>query len=433
VIRNGSVQALKITNDAVLFVSGNSGALVEAPLIFAGYGLTVPEANYDDFAGMKTEGAVAVCFGGAPKSVPSLLAAHYSSAEMFARNAMKRGLRGVLFLANPRVLDLPWERLVNSVLQTEIQPMLPGFGEEWRLGPGALVRPEAIDRLLDGTGHTLRELSSLDKDGKPLPHFMMDATIRVKAVFESGKVESPNVLAVLPGADSKLKGEYVLLSAHLDHVGIGEPINGDNIYNGAMDNASGVATLLEAARWLRSAPPPKRSILFLACTGEEEGENGSLYFAERPTVDMKNIIANINLDMYLPLFPLKILCAYGLRESDLAVYLDTAAKELGIQVQEDPTPERNLFIRSDQYSFIKKGIPALILSFGYADGTPEEKITKAWFEQRYHGPTDDTRQPVDKIAAAKFNQLMAVLAERLANTSQRPQWKADSFFRRFVQ
>jgi Zn-dependent M28 family amino/carboxypeptidase len=352
---------------------------------------------------------------------------------MFARNATKRGLRGVLFLVNPRVLDLPWERLVNSVLQTEIQPMLPGFGDEWRLGPGALVRPEAIDRLLDGTGHTLRELSSLDKDGKPLPHFTMDAKIRVKTVFESGKVESPNVLAVLPGTDSKLKDEYVLLSAHLDHVGIGEPINGDNIYNGAMDNASGVATLLEAARWLRSAPPPKRSILFLVCTGEEEGEKGSLHFAERPTVDLKSIIANINLDMYLPLFPLKILRAYGLRESDLASYLDAAAKEFGIQVQDDPTPERNLFIRSDQYSFIKKGIPSLFLSFGYVNGTPEEKIINAWFEQRYHGPTDDTRQPVDKVAAAKFNQLMAVLAEHLANAAQRPQWNVDSFFRRFVQ
>jgi Zn-dependent M28 family amino/carboxypeptidase len=257
--------------------------------------------------------------------------------------------------------------------------------------------------------------------------------IRMKPVFESGKVQAPNVVAVLPGSDPNLKGEYVLLSAHLDHIGLGEPINGDNIYNGAMDNASGVATLLEAARLLRASAPPKRSILFLACTGEEEFEKGSLYYAEKPTVEAKNIIANINLDMYLPLFPLKILRAYGLRESDLAGYLEAAAKENGIEVQDDPTPERNIFIRSDQYSFIKKGIPALFLSFGYNAGTPEEKIVSQWFEQRYHGPTDDTKQPVDKMAAAKFNQLMATLAERLANASQRPQWKADSFFRRFVK
>jgi Zn-dependent M28 family amino/carboxypeptidase len=223
----------------------------------------------------------------------------------------------------------------------------------------------------------------------------------------------------------------VLLSAHLDHIGVGEPINQDDIYNGAMDNAAGVATLLEAARLLQSSASRKRSILFLACTGEEEGLKGSLYYAEKPTVEVKSIIANINLDMYLPLFPLQILRAYGLQESDLASYLDAAAKENGLQVQDDPTPERNIFIRSDQYSFIKKGIPSLFLSFGYNPGTPEEKIISTWFEQRYHGPADDTKQPVDKMAATKFNQLMATLAERLANAPQRPQWKVDSFL--FVQ
>ena len=194
------------------------------------------------------------------------------------------------------------------------------------------------------------------------------------------------MLGLLPGKDLKLKGEYVLLSAHLDHIGVGDPINRDDIYNGAMDDASGVATLLEAARLLRFSVPPKRSILFLACTGEEEGPKGSLYYAEKPTVEANDIIANINLDMYLPLFPLKILRAYGLRESDLAGYLDAAAKENGLQVQDDPAPERNIFIRSDQYSFIKKGIPSLFLSFGYNPGTPEEKIINSWLEQRYHGP-----------------------------------------------
>jgi Zn-dependent M28 family amino/carboxypeptidase len=173
--------------------------------------------------------------------------------------------------------------------------------------------------------------------------------------------------------------------------------------------------------------------MFLACTGEEEGELGSKYYAARPTVDLKKVIANINLDMYLPLFPLRILRAYGLGESDLAAYLGVAAKENGIRVQDDPTPERNIFIRSDQYSFIKKGIPALFLSFGYEPGTAEEKMVDAWFAERYHGPTDDTKQPVDKQAAAKFNALISTLAVRLADAPSRPQWKSDSFFRRFVR
>ena len=201
-----------------------------------------------------------------------------------------------------------------------------------------------------------------------------------------------------------------------------------------LPNASGVATLLEAARLLKaSAKPLKRSILFLACTGEEEGEKGSLYYAEKPTVDLKTVIADINLDMYLPLFSLKELRAYGLRESDLAGYLEAAAGENGIRVQDDPTPERNIFIRSDQYSFIKKGVPSLFLSFGYDSGSGEEKLVNAWFEQRYHAPSNDLQQPVDKQAAAKFNQLMATLSERIANTPQAPRWKQDSFFRRFAQ
>jgi len=137
--------------------------------------------------------------------------------------------------------------------------------------------------------------------------------------------------------------------------------------------------------------------------------------------------------MYLPLFPLKIVRAYGLRESDLHGYVENAASKLEIRVQDDPTPDRNIFIRSDQYSFIKKGIPSLFVSFGYEPGTPEEKIVNAWFEQRYHAPSDDSKQPVDKRAAADFNQLMATVARRLADAPQRPSWNSNSFFKRFAQ
>ena len=148
---------------------------------------------------------------------------------------------------------------------------------------------------------------------------------------------------------------------------------------------------------------------------------------------LKSIVADINLDMNLPLFPLKILRAYGLNESDLVQYVETAAKEDGVRVQDDPHPEENIFIRSDQYSFIKKGIPSIFLSFGYDPGTPEETIWENWLKKRYHGPADDTNQPVDKQAAAKFNTLMARLTLQIADAPERPQWKSDSFFRRFVQ
>ena len=173
--------------------------------------------------------------------------------------------------------------------------------------------------------------------------------------------------------------------------------------------------------------------MLLACTGEEMGLLGSKYFAARPTVPMNNVVASINLDMFLPIVPLRMVRGYGVRESDLAEHLAAAARDLGVAVQDDPEPERNNFIRSDQYSFIKKGIPSLFLSFGYEPGTPEERTVNAWFDQRYHGPADDISQPVDKAAAAAFTRLMVVMTRRIGDAPQRPQWNADSFFRRFAQ
>jgi Zn-dependent M28 family amino/carboxypeptidase len=176
----------------------------------------------------------------------------------------------------------------------------------------------------------------------------------------------------------------------------------------------------------------RRSILLLACTGEEKGLLGSKYYAERSTVEMHQVVANINLDMFLPIVSLRMVRGYGLGESDLSDRLRGAAAQLGIEVQEDPEPERNIFIRSDQYNFIKKGVPALFLSFGVAKDSPEQEIATAWFRDRYHSPSDDLSQPVDKEAAATFNHFMATLAREIANADARPQWRADSFFRRFA-
>jgi hypothetical protein len=430
----GKTIALKVPDDVALSVSGQSGKVVEAPMIFTAYGITVPENHYDDFAGMKTQGAVSVrLLGGAPKSVPPLLASYYGSGEAARKRARELGLAGIVGLINPKVIDLPWPRLVNSIMTMQLKPDLPEFEDRWQLPLSGAVNPAVADQLLAGTGHTLEELTALNKERKPLPHFTIPAKLRAKVVYEPGKLSSRNVVAMIPGSDPVLKNQYVLISAHLDHVGVGRPVNGDSIYNGAMDNASGVATLIETARRIEAGPAPKRSILFLACNGEEEGELGSEAFAAQPAVPIKSIVADINLDMYLPLFPLKNLRAYGLNESDLQSYVETAAKENGIQVQDDPHPEQNIFIRSDQYSFIKKGIPSIFLSFGYKPDTPEEKIVDAWFKERYHGPADDTKQPVDKRAAAKFNQLMATLAVQIADAAQRPKWNSDSFFRRFEQ
>jgi Zn-dependent M28 family amino/carboxypeptidase len=251
--------------------------------------------------------------------------------------------------------------------------------------------------------------------------------------LKKSQVESQNVAGMLPGSDPKLKNEYVVMSAHLDHIGVGEPINGDSIYNGAMDDASGIASILEISRMLHESNAKlKRSVIFLAVTGEEKGLLGSRYFAAHPTVNEKNIVADINLDMFLPLHALHYLEVQGVGESTLGDDIRAVAGQAGVEVQADKEPQRNLFIRSDQYNFIRQGIPALAFKFGYLPGSPDEKLHKDWLKNRYHAPSDDLNQPVDKAAAAQFNEIILHLIERVADANGRPQWKPDSFFRRFA-
>jgi Zn-dependent M28 family amino/carboxypeptidase len=241
------------------------------------------------------------------------------------------------------------------------------------------------------------------------------------------------VAGILRGSDPSRRNEYVVFSAHLDHLGIGEPINGDKIYNGAMDNASGIAAILElAARLQKLRVKPARSILFLAVTGEEKGELGSRYYAAHPTVPLRSIVANVNTDMFLPLFPLKILMVLGLDESDLGGDIRASADELGLEIQADPEPQRNRFVRSDQYSFVKIGIPALSMKVGYLENSPEAAIAAKWTAERYHAPSDDLNQPVDLAAADKYVEVLANLAVRIADRGDRPRWNDSSFFKRFA-
>jgi Zn-dependent M28 family amino/carboxypeptidase len=240
-------------------------------------------------------------------------------------------------------------------------------------------------------------------------------------------------VGIRPGAADALKNECVILSAHLDHLGVGEKVNGDGIYNGAMDDASGVASLIEIARALKAGKvKTNRSIVFLAVTGEEKGELGSQYFASHPATPGR-IVANINMDMYLPLFPLKYLEVQGLNESTLGDDIRAVSAAAHVEVQADKDPNANRFIRSDQYSFIRRGIPALAFKFGWIPGSPEEKIYRDWYRDRYHAVTDDANQPVDIEAAAQFNAILAALLERVADAPNAPQWKPDSFFRRFAR
>jgi Zn-dependent M28 family amino/carboxypeptidase len=341
------------------------------------------------------------------------------------------GAIGTISIQNPKNMDIPWERATLSRLQPQMILADARLGDTEGQRLSLTANPAHADKLLAGSGHTLARLLELADAGASLPRFDLKPSLRVRARTERGEVESDNVAGVWRGTDRELSNEYVVLSAHLDHLGVGTPINNDTIFNGAMDNASGIATLLEiAARLSEGKRRFRRSVVFLAVTGEEKGLLGSRYFAESPTV-RGTIIANLNFDMFLPLFPMKIVMALGVDESDLGDRLRQVAAPRGVTVQSDPEPLRNRFTRSDQYNFIRRGVPALAFKIGYEAKSPEAEIAARWTKERYHAPSDDLGQPVDLKAADDFNGLMAELLAAIADGAK-PHWKDSSFFKRFA-
>jgi Peptidase family M28 len=432
-LRDGNVQMVNLGEDALLGVNSHAAEHVEADAVFVGYGLTVPELKYDDLAGQDVKGKIVVFVTGGPSDLPGPVKAHYESGEERRKALAKAGVIGTISIGNPKAVEVPWSRIADSRFQPRMELRDPGSDTAPFLKVSIAFNPEHAEMLFGGSGHTFGEvLAALNAD-KPVPHFPLAVRVRTRLGMTRSEVKSENIVGVLPGSDPALKNEYVVVSAHLDHLGIGAPVNGDKIYNGAMDDASGDASLIEIARAIKNAGArPRRSILFLSVTGEEKGELGSQYYAAHPTVS-GSIVADINMDMYLPLFPLKYLEVQGLGESTLSDDIRAVSEQAGVEVQADKEPEHNRFIRSDQYSFIKKGVPSLAFKFGYIPGTPQEKIFKAWYAERYHAPSDDVNQPVDLAAAAQFNAILEKLALRVADADHRPEWKPDSFFRRFVR
>ena len=432
-VRNGATEPLVLGQDAMFSTRVALAPEVQAPLVFVGYGLKVPEKNYDDFAGLDLKGKVIVLISGSPSDMPSALASHYQSSEQRFKALRDAGVVGYIAIPNPAAMDIPWSRMTLARTRPSMTLADPQLDDSRQVQLAVLFNPAYAEKLFQGSGHSFEELAALAKERKPLPQFPLTASIKAKARLVEKDVESDNIVAKFPGADSRLKDEYVVLSSHVDHLGIGEPINGDKIYNGAMDNASGCALNLDIANYLnRSHARLGRSVLFVFVTGEEKGLLGSRYFASHPTVPKNGMVADINTDMFLPIFPLKVVTVYGLAESDLGDMVKQVAEADGLAVQPDPEPLRNAFIRSDQYSFIRQGIPSLAMKVGFAPGSPEAVTEKKWLTERYHAPSDDLNQPVDLEAAGKFEDVVEGLTVKVANDPRRPEWKADSFFRRFV-
>jgi Zn-dependent M28 family amino/carboxypeptidase len=244
-----------------------------------------------------------------------------------------------------------------------------------------------------------------------------------------GVARSCNVAGLLQGSDPALRHETVVFTAHLDHLGVGEAVDDDAIYNGAFDNASGTSVMIEVARAFRSLPrPPRRSILFLAVTGEEKGLLGSEFFTEQPTVPLDDIVANVNLDMFLMLHPLRDIIAFGEEHSTLTQAVAQAAKRLGFEVTPDPMPSEVIFVRSDQYEFVKKGIPAIFLVAGFKGHQPGKVSGETWMRDIYHTQKDDMNQYMDLESGATFARANLMIGWEIANAEERPRWNAGDFF-----
>jgi Zn-dependent M28 family amino/carboxypeptidase len=426
--------ALSFADDGYISTRATrTSAKLSAPLVFIGYGLKIPEKNLDELAGLDLKGKIVVYLAGSPEDIPTALSSHYQTAGERWKSLRAAGAIGAITIANPASMDIPWSRI--SVNRNHPSMDLAGaeFNETPGLQLGVSFNPASAEKLFAGSGHTFGEIAALGKDRKPLPHFPLAVSLQANAVIETKTVESANIAGKLIGTDPALKNEFVVLSAHIDHVGIGAPINGDSIYNGAMDDGSGSALVLDIAASLKAHPEKRqRSILFLLVTAEEKGLLGSKYFAAHPTVAPKSIIADVNVDMFLPIVPLKILKVGGLEESDLGARAAAIAQSMGIKPIADPEPLRNTFIRSDQYNFIRHGVPAVKCDVGFEPGSPEQKIFKDWLTNRYHAPSDDINQPVDLHAAALYEEFTRRLLLETANTAARPQWKPESFFRRYA-
>jgi hypothetical protein len=433
-VRNGKALPVSFADDAFLSPTPDLAETLEAPLVFVGNGLTVPEKGIEDLKGLDLSGKIAVFVSGAPASILGPLSAHAQTLRERWKAFQAAGAVGWIRILDPESMDIPWSRISVIRNQSALSFADNSMNDNNGLRIYVTVNPAHAEKWFEGSGHTFAEITQAAKDQQALPKFELPSKLRVRAKKTSENVTSDNVVGLMPGRDAKLRYEYVVVSAHIDHLGVGKPINGDAIYNGAMDNASGTAAVLEAAARLReSREKPRRSVIFLLVTGEEKGLLGSKYFADRPTVAPNTIIADLNADMFLPLYPLKSLIVLGLGESTLTEDIRAVGMRMGLEILPDPQPKRNTFIRSDQYSFIRQGVPALMLEVGFKAGSPEEAIQKKWLTEHYHAPSDDLQQPIDRQTAEKFNQALTALVLEVANREKRPTWNAKSFFRRFAK
>lgn len=409
---------------------------ITAEVVFVGFGIHAPDMDYTDYDDIDVKGKIVAMFGGAPSTFSHNERAFYSSGLTKAEEAVARGAVGTIGLrSRTDQKRVTWKRISENAGVRPGMSWINLSGDAANYFPelqgSAVINVPPAEQLFSRAPISFEDALDAADAGKPLST-PLGTEVTLASTTKHETIASPNVIGILRGSDPELAKEYVIFTAHLDHVGTGVAVDGDEIYNGMYDNAMGSAILIETARAFAAMPErPKRSIIFIALTGEERGLVGSDYFAHYPTVPGDSIVANINLDMPLLLYPVADIIAFGAEHSSLQSVIDTAIDAEDFDLSPDPMPEEVIFIRSDQYSFVKQGIPSVFLVPGFTSSDPAidgEPIWRGFLQTYYHQPSDDLTRPIDWPSAIRFARANVRIGYAVADDDARPTWNKGDFF-----
>jgi hypothetical protein len=430
VVQGNQSIRLRLTQDYLLYHMGAETFIPNpVPMVFVGYGIIAPEFDHNDYLNLDVSGKVVVFIPGEPTSTdPDYFQGRdltvHSYPEAKHRVAIARGARGSIMIADAAAGGgRDWDYWVQEFA---FEHVTLAYGAVGNLS--VLVNPEVAMALFKGSAHSLDEVHEMARTGE-IQSFELTTRVSFRGSFHQREFVSPNVVALLPGRHNKLRNTFLLVSAHYDHLGIGPEKDGDSIYNGVFDNASGVAAVLEIARLMsQELPTPDRSVVFLFTTGEEKGLLGSYFYTEHPAVPLYQTIANVNVDGLALFDEFTDVIGVGADLSELSQFLAATADELGLTVSSLPAQFDRLreFNRSDQAAFAEAGIPSVLLleGLGHKASTRNQALLKvlAWNQNYYHSPFDDLDQPLNYMAARQHCGVILLFCLRLANSSFQPEW-----------
>jgi Zn-dependent M28 family amino/carboxypeptidase len=446
VAKGAEKRTFKWSDDVVAWTKhvAPGASIKDSDVIFAGYGVVAPEFKWDDFKDVDIKGKTIVVLVNDPQ-VPDPSDPSKLDPRTFNGNAMtyygrwtykfeegaRKGAAGILIVHETAPAGYPF-----SVVQGNLREKFDLVTPDKNMGRAPIegwITLDAAKQILKMGGQDFDALKkqALTREFRPVA-LNLKASISISNKMRT--LDSQNVVAKLEGSDPALKDEYVVYTAHWDHLGVGAPVKGDKIYNGALDNASGVAQLLEIARaFTQAQPQPKRSILFLMVTAEEQGLLGSQYYSVAPIYPLAKTLANINIDGVNQWGRTKDLTVIGMGASDLDDYLREAAQQQGRTLRPDPEPEKGFYYRSDHFNFAKQGVPALYTDVGVEFiGKPAEYSQQKRDEYTntdYHAPSDEVKPDWDLAGAVEDAQLLYTVGYRVANAEKYPEWKPGNEFR----